>query len=67
MQQLHSAYASSQPLFAELEIETNKDLQLSIIFEGEEIKYKAIDWNEVANLYNILLKQSFDGIKEKIK
>lgn len=31
-------------------IETNKDLSLSVIFEGQETKYQTINWKEVVEL-----------------
>lgn len=63
----HGAFWASVITDDENVIETNKDLRLSIIFDGKEIKHRAIDWNEVANLYNLLLNKNFDEIKEKIK
>ncbi len=47
--------------------ETNKDLQLSIIFDEEELKYAATDWNEIVSFYNLLLGKRFEEIKENIK
>lgn len=63
----HGAFWASVITDDENVIETNKDLQLSIIFDGEEIKYQAFDWDEVANLYYLLLDKNFHEIKEKIK
>ncbi len=63
----HGAFWVSVITDDENVIETNKDLQLSIIFDGEEFKYKATDWNEVASFYNLLIGKRFDEIKEKIK
>lgn len=48
-------------------IEVNKDLSLSVIFEGEEIKHQAADWNEVEQLYKLLLSEQFDEIKRRIE
>ena len=48
-------------------IEVNKDLSLSVIFEGDEIKYQAADWNEVEQLYKFLLSEQFDEIKHRIE
>jgi hypothetical protein len=63
----HGAFWASVITDDENVIETNKDLQLSIIFDGEETKYKANDWNEVESFYRLLLEKRFDEIKEKIK
>lgn len=48
-------------------IEVNKDLSLSVIFEGEETQYQAKDWNEVAKLYQLLLHEKFDEIASIVK
>lgn len=48
-------------------IEVNKDLSLTVIFEGVENKYQAKDWKEVEQLYDLLLHTQFAEIKEKIK
>ena len=63
----HGAFWASVITDDENVIETNKDLRLSIIFNGLEVKHKAIGWDEVANLYDLLLDKNFDEIKEKIK
>ncbi|CAA7197201.1 hypothetical protein [Chryseobacterium potabilaquae] len=48
-------------------IETTKYLDLTIVFEENETNYKAKDWNEVKEFYQLLLEEKFDIIKEKIK
>jgi len=48
-------------------IEVNKDLSLSVILKEVETKYQASDWNEVKELFNLLLLEKFDQIKLKIK
>jgi len=48
-------------------IEVNKDLSLSVIFEGQETRYQAIDWKEVAKLYKLLLNEKFDEIVSIVK
>lgn len=48
-------------------IETNKDLTISIIMDGEESKFQASDWKEVEELYEMLLNEQFDQLKMKIK
>lgn len=48
-------------------IEVKKDLSLSVYFEGQEIKCQAIDWNEVAELYRLLLLEKFDEITSLVK
>lgn len=47
-------------------IEANKDLLLSVIFDGEETKYQADDWDEVEEFYRLLLHEKFAEIKQKI-
>ena len=48
-------------------IETDKYLNLAIVFEGNQTNYKAKDWNEVKELYQFLLEKKFETIKQKIK
>ncbi|MDH0675436.1 MULTISPECIES: hypothetical protein [Empedobacter] len=48
-------------------IETSKSLDLIITFNEISTKYKAKDWNEVKELYKLLLEEKFDIIKTKIK
>jgi hypothetical protein len=48
-------------------IEVNRDLSLTAIFDGTETKYKADNWKEVEELYNLLLAGEFDLIRMKIK
>ncbi|MGV0978444.1 hypothetical protein [Empedobacter falsenii] len=48
-------------------IETSKSLDLIITFDEIGIKYKAKDWNEVKELYKLLLEEKFDLIKAQIK
>lgn len=45
-------------------IEVNKDLSLSVIFVGQQTNYKPKDWNEVTDLYKLLLIAKFDKIAE---
>ncbi len=47
-------------------IETNKDLSRSIILQGQETKYQALEWTEVEEFYNLLLLEKFDEIVKKI-
>jgi len=63
----HGAFWISVITDDENVIEVNKDLSLSVIFKGIETKYQATDWNEVKELYNLLLLEKFDEIKVKIK
>lgn len=48
-------------------IEVNKDLSLFVIFEGQQTQYQAKDWNEVKELYKLLLIEKFDVIAEIVK
>lgn len=47
-------------------IEVNKDLSLSVIFEGQQTNYQAKDWNEVTELYKLLLTEKFNEISERV-
>ena len=48
-------------------IETDKNLNLAIVFEGNQSNYKAKDWLEVKEFYKLLLTENFDEIKQKIE
>jgi len=48
-------------------IEANKDLSLSVIFGGQETRYQASDWKEVAELYKLLLHEKFEEIVSRVK
>lgn len=48
-------------------IEVNKDLSLSVIFKGDEMKYHAANWKEVEQLYKLLLSEQFAEIKRRIE
>ena len=48
-------------------IETDKNLNLALVFDGNQIKYKAKDWSEVKELYKLLLDGNFNTIKQRIK
>ena len=63
----HDAFWVSVITDEENVIEANRDLTLSVIFEGVETKYQAKNWNEVEELYNLLLLENFTEIKAKIK
>jgi len=63
----HGAFWVSVITNDEKVIEANKDLSLSVIFDGQEIKYQATDWNEVAELYKLLLLEKFDEINSRVK
>ncbi|MEK6478104.1 hypothetical protein WJR50_11235 [Catalinimonas sp. 4WD22] len=66
MEEEHAAFWVSIITKDENIIEVNKDLSLSVVFDGEETKYQATDWNEVEKLLQLLLNQKFEEIKEKI-
>ena len=63
----HGAFWVSVITEDENVIEVNKDLSLSVIFEGQETKYQATNWNEVSELYKLLLLEMFDEIKSRVK
>lgn len=63
----HGAFWVSVITNDENMIEVNKNLSLSIIFEEQETKYQALDWNEVEELYKLLLLEKFDEITSRIK
>ncbi|MDC6367214.1 MULTISPECIES: hypothetical protein [Flavobacteriaceae] len=67
MDEEHGAFWVSMITDDENVIETNKDLTLSFIIDGEESKFKASDWTEVKELYESLLNKDFEQIKTKIK
>ena len=48
-------------------IETDKELNMAIVFDGNQSNYKAKDWLEVKEFYKLLLTENFDEIKQKIK
>jgi hypothetical protein len=48
-------------------IEVNKDLSLSLIFDGQETRYQASDWKEVAELYKLLLHEKIEEIASRVK
>jgi hypothetical protein len=47
-------------------IEVNKDLSLFVIFDGQQTNYQAKDWNEITELYKLLLTEKFDEIVERV-
>lgn len=63
----HGAFGVSVITEDENVIEVNKNLSLSVIFEGQETKYQATNWNEVSELYKLLLLEMFDEIKSRVK
>ncbi|MGE8512992.1 MAG: hypothetical protein ACN6N7_09860 [Chryseobacterium culicis] len=67
MDEEHGAFWVSVITDDENVIEVNKDLSLSVIFEEQEMKYQAKDWNEVIELFKLLLAKKFDIISERIK
>ncbi|MEJ5048985.1 hypothetical protein WH221_04055 [Chryseobacterium culicis] len=67
MDEEHGAFWVSVITDNENIIEVNKDLSLFVIFEGKQTRYQATDWNEVTELYNLLLLKKFDTITTRIK
>ena len=63
----HGAFWVSVITDDENVIEVNKDLTLSLIFEGQETKHLAKDWKEVSELYGLLLNEKFDEIVARVK
>ncbi|MCD9616050.1 hypothetical protein [Chryseobacterium gleum] len=63
----HGAFWVSVITDDENVIEVNKDLSLFVIFEGQQTQYQAKDWNEVKELYKLLLMEKFDVIAEIVK
>lgn len=63
----HGAFWVSVITDDENVIEVNKDLSLSLIFDGQEAKHQAKDWNEVSELYGLLLNEKFDEIAARVK
>lgn len=63
----HGAFWVSVITDHENVVEVNKDLSLSIILDGEEVKYKAQDWESVEQLYSLMIHERFEEIKERIK
>lgn len=63
----HGAFWVSVITDDENVIEVHKNLSLSVIFEEQEMKYQAKDWEEVAELYKLLLLEKFNEITLRIK
>lgn len=63
----HGAFWVSVITDDENVIETDKYLNLAIVFEGNQSAYKAKDWLEVKELYKLLLDEKFGEIKQRIK
>jgi len=63
----HGAFWVSVITDDEKVIEVNKDLSLSVIFDGQETKYQASNWKEVAELYKLLLHEKFEEIVSRVK
>lgn len=67
MDEEHGAFWVSVITDDENVIEVNKDLSLIVIFAGKQTKYQAKDWNEVTELYKLLLAGKSDIILERVK
>lgn len=63
----HAAFWVSVITDDENVIEVNKDMKISVMMEGREIKYQATNWTEVEELYKLLLSQKFEALMMKIK
>lgn len=62
----HGAFWVSVITDDENVIEVNKDLSLYVIFDGQQTNYQAKDWNEVTELYKLLLNKKFDEIAKRV-
>ena len=62
----HGAFWVSVITDDENVIEVNKDLSLFVNFGGQQINYRAKDWNEVTELYKLLLTEKFDEIADRV-
>ncbi len=67
MDEEHGAFWVSVITEDENVMEVNKDLSLSIIFMEKETKYQASSWEEVSELYHLLLNKEFEKIKQRIQ
>lgn len=67
MDEEHGAFWVSVITDDEHVIEVNKDLSLTLIFEGRETRYQAKSWKEVAELYQLLLLKKFNEIALRSK
>lgn len=67
MDEEHGAFWVSVITDDENVIEVSKDLSLSLVLEGQEIRYQASNWNEIADLYKLLLLGKFDEIVSRLK
>ena len=50
----------------EIILETNKWLQMICVVENTELSYKAANWQEVEELYQLLLNEDFEALKKII-
>lgn len=66
MDEEHGAFWVSVITEEENVIETDKDLQLAFVFGENVTSYKASNWNEVLDFYELLVNHKFDKIKTKI-
>lgn len=67
MNEEHGAFWVSVITDEENVIETKKDLSFSVIFDGKETRYQASDWNEIQELYKLLLQGKFEEIASRVK
>ncbi|MBP2617859.1 hypothetical protein [Chryseobacterium jejuense] len=66
MDEEHGAFWVSVITDDENVIEVNKDLSLVVIFGVEQTNYQAKDWNEVTELYKLLLAKKFEVILDRV-
>lgn len=63
----HGAFWVSVITDDENVIEVNKDLSIAVIFAGKETRYQAADWQEIKELYKLLLLERFDEIVSRLR
>ncbi|MBQ0151341.1 MAG: hypothetical protein KBS61_00400 [Chryseobacterium sp.] len=63
----HGAFWVSVYKEEEYGIETDKFLNIAVVFNDHQINYKAKNWEAVKELYQLLLDENFDKILQIIK
>ena len=67
LDQEHGAFWVSVINDDENVIEVKMDLSITLIVGGHETKFRAADWNEVAELCKLLLLEKFNEIALRVK
>lgn len=63
----HGAFWVSVYKEEEYVIETDKFLNVEVVFNDHQINYKAKNWKEIKELYQLLLDKNFDNILQIVK